>query len=242
MRNILVIITIFCTTLLQGQQTTEWLNKLNNPEYSIDKLKTENLVSKYQKYDFSTLLTPRTDFIGYIGSDFKRIQIFYSSICKDQADPKIYNVKGVSIVGSNVCDFGGTISVDAIREYETMHFGVDLKYKDDGLKAQGILIGKYSFKENQDQKHSGTFTGIITLRWYVDKFGLIHYDDIQFHSDRYRNNQYIGIWEPYKGDYEKKCNWGEYRIPFSGDLDIGAGGFSPNSKYHDKGWKDYEMR
>jgi hypothetical protein len=52
------------------------------------------------------------------------------------------------------------------------------------------------------------------------------------------------MWAP--GEYGnpklKICNWGEFRIPFSGDLDIGAGEFSPNPKYFSKGWADYETR
>ena len=35
------------------------------------------------------------------------------------------------------------------------------------------------------------------------------------------------------------CNWGDYRIPDSEGLDIGAGEFSPNPAFFDKGWKTY---
>ncbi|NOQ27719.1 MAG: hypothetical protein GQ564_20335 [Bacteroidales bacterium] len=55
-------------------------------------------------------------------------------------------------------------------------------------------------------------------------------NNIDSYSDSYRNNQHIGIWKPYDSENIKTCNWGNYRIPFSGDLDIGAGEFSVNSK------------
>ena len=32
---------------------------------------------------------------------------------------------------------------------------------------------------------------------------------------------------------------GHYRIPNSGDLDVGAGDFSPNTKYLNNGWSDF---
>ncbi len=122
-----------------------------------------------------------------------------------------------------------------------MHYGIDNKYENSGFKSQGILIGSYEFKENPEKNHSGIFNGIITLNWYVDRFGIIHYDRIEWFSDRYRNNQYVGKWTDYNNGKEKICNWGEYRIPFSGDLDIGAGEFSPNEKYSNMDWGDMKI-
>jgi hypothetical protein len=36
------------------------------------------------------------------------------------------------------------------------------------------------------------------------------------------------------------CNWGEFRIPYSDDLDIGVGEFLPNPPYLNYGWENYE--
>lgn len=49
----------------------------------------------------------------------------------------------------------------------------------------------------------------------------------------------MGTWTSYANNSSKRCNWGEFRIPYSGDLDIGAGEFSPDTKYLDKGWDTY---
>ena len=118
--------------------------------------------------------------------------------------------------------------------------GVDNRLANAGFKAEGILIGDYEFKEDSMQKHSGVFQGIMMLYWYVVKPGIIHFDDIEMHvSDGYCNNQHCGTWTAYGESIPKVCNWGMYRIPFSGDLDIGAGEFSPNSKYYSNGWKDF---
>jgi hypothetical protein len=124
-----------------------------------------------------------------------------------------------------------------------MHFGVDDELKNEGFKSQGVLIGDYSFRENASQKHSGTFQGKVIMYWYVDRFGMIHSDDIaKSYSDSYTNNQYIGTWTDYKNGTQKIANWGEWRIPFSDDLDIGAGDFGVNPKYYEKGWEDFKDR
>jgi hypothetical protein len=231
----LILIGNFCS----GQnidQTKKWINQLENPKYDIYELKPDNLIDKYKAYNFSTLLTPKSDFIGYIGDDYKRIYIYYTSITKDTLTND-YKITGLSLVGNNKCDFEGTIKIKQIREYKNMHFGVDEIYKNEGIKAQGLLIGEYNLKEDINQQHSGEFIGVMTLYWYIDRFDILHYDDIEWFSDNYKNNQYIGVWKDYKNGSQKICNWGVRRIPFSDDLDIGAGEFSSNPKYNDKGWK-----
>jgi len=236
------LILFFISLTVFGQQTKEWLRLLNNPKNIEDKLSEENVKAGFVKYDFSTLFVPRHDFLGYIGSDYRRIKIFFTTIIKDSANSEIYRIKGVSLVGDNKCDFSGTITINQVRLYKTIHFGADNEYSNKGLISQGVLIGDYEFKENPDQNHSGIFQGVMTLYWYLDKFGIIYYDNIQWFSDIYKNNQYVGTWSKYNSPDKKTCNWGEYRIPFSGDLDIGAGEFSPNPLYLNKGWEDLRIK
>ena len=235
-----LLILIFVSFSAIGQQTDKWMDNLNNPKYESYKLTNKNYKTEYLKYDFSTLLIPKSDFLGYIGNNYQRIKIFFTCVVKDTLNPDLYLINGISLVGLNKCDFSGFVKIKQIREYKTMHFGVDNIYENKGLKAQGILIGEYEFRENLSQNHSGLFKGIMTLNWYLDKFDIIHHDYIEWYSDNYKNNQYIGKWSDYNSANEKICNWGEKRIPFSGDLDIGAGGFSPNPDYYNKGWNDYE--
>jgi hypothetical protein len=240
MRNSLIsIVLLLIATSAYSQKvnySADWIRQLENPKYEFDKLKPDNVIQKYKSYDFSSLILPKSEFLGFIGQDFRKIQIKFSSVKKDPVS-LTYMVRGNSLVLNNKCDFMGTITIKQIREFESFHFGVDEMFKDKGIKAQGLLIGDYSFKENKDQPHSGEFIGVMTILWYIDKNGTLCYDKINSYSDSYRNNQYVGIWKDYLIKNEKTCNWGEYRIPFSGDLDIGAGEFSPNEKYFDKGWK-----
>ena len=242
MRIYVLIILIFLSTCIFGQQTEEWMKMLEDPKYDLDELGKENLKNDFLKYDFSTLMIPRQEFLGYISSDYRRLKIFYTSIVKDSSNEDVYKINGISLVGNNICDFSGTIKISQVRVYKTMHFGLENKYENRGLKSQGVLIGNYDFKENPGQNHSGIFKGIMTLNWFLDNLGILHYDNIELFSDNYKNNQYVGTWSEYNVKAYKVCNWGEHRIPFSGDLDIGAAEFSPNSKYYDKGWDDLKIK
>lgn len=237
MRLLPIIIFLTIVFNCDAQQEQAWLEGLEN-----DQLRPENEVGEYANLDFSTLLIPRREFLGFIGDGYKRIYIYFTSINRNAEDKYLYHVKGISIVGNNKTNFEGTIRLNQVRQFKTFHYGIDDEYKNDGIKAQGLLIGVYEFMEDNKASNSGVFSGILTNYWLVDKHGVLKYDNIEWFSDRYRNNQFIGKWTPYKSKINKICNWGERRIPFSGDLDIGAGEFSPNPKYSNVGWADYKFR
>jgi|APSaa5957512576_1039674.scaffolds.fasta_scaffold29669_2 hypothetical protein len=230
MKIIITLILTFAVGNIFGQQSKQLLEKIENPENSLFELKKENFKAKYLKYDFSTLLTPKQDFLGFIGNDFQRIKIYFASISKDEKKHENYFIKGVSVVGTNVCEFKGEIKIVQIREYKTNRSGLDSLHNNASIVSQGILIGNYEFKENSEQFHSGIFKGIVTVNWYLDKLGILHYHDIESFSNNYRNNQYVGTWMNYENNDVKICNWGEYRIPFPEDLHIGTDKFSPNKK------------
>jgi hypothetical protein len=235
MKSLLSIIITLFTLSLSGQQTNEWLNTVENKTDHGELLK-ENLRDQYLKYDFSTLILPKSEFLGYIGPVFRRLRITFNSIIKDTVDPKYYRIKGSSEVNNNICNFTGYILIQQVRLFKTLYWGVDNEFKEKEIVSQGLIIGEYNLQELISQYHSGTFQGIMTLGWYKDSSGVIHYDDIDSYSDNFNNNQYVGSWTRYSTSKKIVSNWGEFRIPFSGDLDIGAGEFSPNPKYYDKGW------
>jgi len=239
MKKLILLLLILFPLTVYGNQIEEWIKQLEHPKWESDELKPQNFKSKYIKYDFSNLLMPRSKFLGYIEPNYKRIKLHFSSIRK--IEPDKYNVKGTSIVGKNNCGFEGQIIIKQIRELKRMNLGCDEELRNVGFKAQGLLWGEYEFKENPANKHSGMFKGIMTLYWFLDKKNNIQYDDIELsYSDGYKNNQYIGTWSAYGSHIVKICNWGEYRIPFSGDLDIGAGEFGVDPKYYNQGWEEYK--
>jgi len=226
--------------VLFSQQTIEWVDNIEKLKFPIhSELKPDNKLTEYLNYDFTDLLMPNSEFLGFIGEDFRRIQVIFEKIQRSDQTKNLYFISGSTTVFNNKCDFEGTIVIDQVREFKKMHFGIDNIYQDSGLIAQGLIIGKYHFNENPLQNHVGIFDGIMTLWWYLDKNNKLHFDNLSYYSDNYRNNQYIGTWTEYGSKNGKSCNWGEQRIPFSGDLDIGAGGFSVNPKYRNNGWEKY---
>lgn len=241
MKNILTLFLLLSiNNIVNAGQIEDWLYSLENPEWKDFELHKDNMKEKHLHHDFSQLLMPKHDFLGYIQPNYRRLKIIFTSVTKDNNAQDKYLITGYSVVNNNKCDFNGIINIKQIREYKLKQFGLgvnDAEYSN--IAARGILIGSYEFKENTNQKYSGLFNGIITLYWYIDKGGNIQYDNLLYHySDSYKNNQYIGVWSQYNKETSKQANWGEYRIPFSGDLDIGADGFWANPTYSKYGWDD----
>jgi hypothetical protein len=207
---------------------------LSNPHFSKEELKNDLI-----KHDFSKLLlhTDNSVVYGFIGDNYQRIRVRIIRISKDSLSPDSYNVFGKTMVKTNIDDFNGTIKITNIRKLKSMSYGVDNEYKNKGIKGEYIIIAEYKFLENKDQPHSGIFIGTFESDFYLDKNSKAQYDDIELNADGYTNNQFVGQWVDYKNNLAKRCNWGDFRVPNSGDLDIGAGEFSPNDKYLKYGWQ-----
>jgi hypothetical protein len=190
-------------------------------------------------YNFSTLFMQADNSIvyGFIGDNYERIRIKFISVTKSKVLANTYYVYGKSMVKNNICEFRGSIVISNIRKLKVTSNGLDDKYKNTGIKGQFVILGDYMFAESKKQDQAGTFKGIVLSKFYIDKEGNIKYDDIDSVSDSFTNNQFVGEWSSYKGKLVERCNWGDFRIPNSGDLDIGAGDFSPNEKYLKNGWQ-----
>jgi len=238
MKRVIKIIFLLCSVSVYGQKfynkTTEWhniiLGGLSKTEYK----------DSLAQLDFGKLWTETDNHFvyGFIGANYERIRIKIISTSQ-QNNKSIYYVIGKSMVKNNICTFHGTITVVSIKTYNVQHWGVDDEYRNKGIKKQGLLIADYHFEEDSTQTHSGIFEGIIYTSWYIDRSGNLNYDDIEKYSDIYMNDEFIGIWKEYKTEKKLVCNWADYRIPNCGDLDIGAGEFSPDEKYLKYGWQTY---
>lgn len=210
-----------------------------------EKLLQTNGVENFLKYDFSDLWlqTDNNLVYGILGDDFQRIQIKLISISKNINNQNEYFVYGKSKVKENVCEFVGKITILKIQESKRKHFGVDDEHKNSGIKTQGLLTAKYEFFENKLQTHSGYFTGNLETKWFLDKEDKMQYDNINIHSDSYFNNAFVGSWKMYHSKIEKKCHWGDYRVPsIDCSFDIGAGEFNVAEKYWKKGWLDIALK
>lgn len=220
-------------SLTHGQTQDEYINSIKKNYHATD------IKEQFKDYDFSRLIFPNQNFLGFIGSNYKRIKIFYNSVVKDKASPYQYNIQGLTVVGNNKCDFSGELTIKEVLESKRMELGLDLMYESVGFKSQGIMIADYEYNEDKTQNHVGQFSGRMIIWWLIDKHGILHINDVNNYSDSYKNNQHIGTWTEYGKTDSKVCNWGVRRIPNSGDLDIGSGEFSVNPKYKNLGWEFY---
>lgn len=200
------------------------------------KFETKERKSEFSNCDFSfLLLDKRTEYIGYIGNDYQKMVICFDKVFKNPLNKEEYIVTGSSEVKQNKCNFQGKIQTLHVRNLIELNYGVDDLMKGK-VKEAGIIVAEFEFYENAEQRGSGVFKGLLYSLWYIDNEGVLKYDDIRIDADDYKNNQFLGSWISYTTKKSKICSWGQYRVPCAGDLDIGAGEFSPNPKYGKFGW------
>jgi hypothetical protein len=225
------------------------LNPLLKEDLSKNNLITEEMLTKFNYFDFSSLFMMNdTQILGFIGDDFQRFEIKYLSIIKKNNNPNLYYVYGKSKVRSNICSFLGEIEIKHIRKYDDaekqqlakeLFKSNDLEAANRFSKQEYVLLATYQFFEDPGNKETGVFIGDLKMDFYFNNEN-VWYNDLDLgYKDGYSNNQCTGTWTEYGSTNSKICNWGEFRIPLSGDLDIGTGEFCPNEKYRKNGWQVY---
>lgn len=228
MNRLLLFPLLLITNFIFGQKNSADFKNGIMTSQSIEKA---DIKADFYKHDISFALTQTKNdrVFGFIGDNFQRIRLKLISVIKNKENPSQYFVYGKSMVKENVCEFQGTLTI-------TNAF--NLKPNIPGTK-QGVAIGEYLFYENPLQKHTGKFKGVFRSDWYLDKEGNLKYDDLLLGADGFSNNEFVGIWTNYSGTITKTCNWGDERIPMSGDFDIGAAYFIPAKVYRANGWDSY---
>lgn len=186
----------------------------------------DSILAENEKYE------ERRPPLGFIGNDYQRLHIRFISVIQNPEDRLEYFVFGKTMVKSNICNFQGSIKVEESKVYVKGDFPP--------LK-QGYITGTYKFFEDKDQIHTGYFSGRFQSNFYLDQNGKLQYDGLWMVADGFNNNQFEGVWTNYVNGKSQKCNWGDYRIPDSGDLDEGTAEFMASKKYHEKGWKNYNL-
>lgn len=179
----------------------------------------------------------RGEILGFIGAEYQRFQIHISSIKKCETDPYVYHIEGKTKVVDNICSFTGTITIIDASLSDT---NIDSDLGVTRMKV-GQLKEIVSINESRTDKNPGYITGDMTTNIYIDSSGNVQYDALINYSDSYANNQFRGSRKSYYTRLIRKVNWGDRRIPDSGDLDIGAGYFSVNDIYENNGWKTYQL-
>lgn len=210
----------------QTDFSKEYLN-LQTKRYA----KKTNELNKSLQYDYSSIWqTDERQQNGIIGLNYQRIQFHIDNVTQS-SNPDTYIVKGKSKVNKNICNFTGELKLIKLFYGEC---------EDPKHKKCAELFGDYIFYEDSTQNHSGYFKGIMECSIYLDKTGKkMMLDESAEDADGYWNRTFVGTWTDYKTKKEKKCIWGDYRLPFTFDFDTGDGEMIVSGKYAMNGWKEY---
>jgi hypothetical protein len=217
-------------------------------EHSNAQEKGTDFYDKIKTYDLSAILTAdsiltedredskdkikRAETLGYIGDNFQRFHIRFISVIQNPTNHYEYLAYGKTMVKENVCSFQGKILVAKSQLYKC----------DIPTYKQGTAICEVVLYEDKKQLSTGFIKGKLITNFVIDDKGKFRYDALMFVADGFSNNQFIGSWTSYKTNASKKCNWGDYRIPDSGDLDSGTGEFIVSEKYVKNGWISYMLQ
>lgn len=176
---------------------------------------------------------PRAEILGFIDTNYQRFQIHFTSITKRKDKIHEYYVTGKTKVRENICSFTGTISVDSAVLWDSTLTEIGFP-----TYIPGYIVSHIQLEEDSISNNSGRIEGDLLTAIYITDKGNIEYDALMLIADGFSNNEFRGTWTSYKTGRVKKCNWGDYRIPESGNLDFGAGEFSPNEEYLKNGWEN----
>lgn len=181
----------------------------------------------------------RAEPLGFIGEDKQRLFMHFTDVQLRPDHPLHYRLVGKSMVKNNICDFSGELVITGAREF-ALPYQEGIDYVVDPREVRyGVLTGTYHLFEDSTQRHVGEFKGTFVSTFMLREKGKPLYGLAKKFSDSYCNHQFMGTWSPYGGENKKPAHWGDYRIPEAGDLDIGAGEFSPNPEYASRGWDTF---
>lgn len=227
---VIAFLALWASAKSYAQDTVNFFNEIKSYDISVvlmaDSFWAEDVEGGKEKYK-------RSEPLGFIGDNYQRFFIHMISIIQNPVKPYEYLAYGKTRVKETVCTFQGTITIVQARIYNSTEIP--------GYR-QGYATCDVSLFEDKKQPGTGAIKGRQTTMFVIDESGRFRYDGIGgATSDGFANNQFAGTWTSYKSNTSKKCNWGDMRIPESGDLDIGAGEFSVNDKYLKNGWADYTL-
>jgi hypothetical protein len=225
MRTIILNIILTFVVLNAHSQSLEKYKDLINPDDNLEIVKSN--FEDIKKIDLNKfwINNPIERRHGFIGSNYRRLDIKFLSIIKNSKSPNQYFVYGKSRVSKNICEFQGTLEIQESYDFKSLEFGNCV-----------VIAGDYTFFESPEIKSSGMFNGRFVTYCTKSATGELGYLDLPATRG---NNQFSGEWKDYKKQKGIVANWGDSRIPNSGDLDVGTSEFGINLKYQMYGWDSF---
>ena len=195
----------------------------------------------YKKYTAplnmeKVLNAEKSNFLGFIGVNRKRLRITFTSIKKSEENKDVYEVEGFStVMNKNKRTFKGTFSLQSHYKFTEPTSDEPLKNGD----IEGFSTFSYQLTEDEKLSATGIFKGEMLVLWYKEINKKPVYSNIFFYTDGERNYQFFGTWTSYKTKKASIASWGIYRIPCSDDFDEGVGDFIPKPQYWQYGWEEF---
>ena len=189
----------------------------------------------YEDMNGKPLYYKETSFNGILGDKYARIEIFIHPEV-ERIDSLTFKVNGKSKVEENICDFTGEIHIEHI-------YNVWERANDPDSPNYYVMVCNYLFTEDKAQYGTGFFKGTYGAYCYIDKANKMIRLDIDVGGGEFNKQNYVGIWQSYKTKAVKRCVWGDYRLPYTFDFDIGSEDMRINPKYNSPEWEQwqYEM-
>ena len=173
-----------------------------------------------------------TSFNGILGDKYTLIELFIHPEV-ERIDSLTFKVKGKSKVGKNICDFTGEIQIEHI-------YNIWERANDPDSPNYYVMVCNYLFTEDKAQYGTGFFKGTYGAYCYIDKANKKICLDIDAGGGELKNRNYVGIWQSYKTKAVKRCIWGDYRLPYTFDFDIGDEDMRVNPKYNSPEWEEWQ--
>lgn len=173
-----------------------------------------------------------TSFNGILGDKYTRIEIFIHPEV-ERIDSLTFTVNGKTKVGKNICDFIGEIFIEHI-------YKVWERANDPDSPNYYVMVCNYLFTEDKEQFGTGFFKGTYGAYCYIDEANKKVCLDIDAGGGELNNRNYVGIWQSYKTKAVKRCIWGDYRLPYTFDFDIGDEDMHVNPKYNSPEWEEWQ--
>jgi len=219
-----------------GEDTTtiNYYDKINDKDLS-ELFVSDSMMVSYGGSKFAKI--KRCEFLGFIGNNYQRFYVHFTSISKNNKGQNEYIVFGKTKVMGTICNFSGVLNI-----YKVLLS--NFVYNSD--HRSGIMNCHIKLYEDSSKLSSGQITGILSIGFSMDKEGNVGYclDGPSIYE------AVIGKWTSYKTHQSLICNWGIDRIPGSycwgcdipsgwEVFDTGAGYFWPNDYIKNNGWDNY---
>ncbi len=227
MKTVIIILLVSLSTIAHGQSLVE------------EPINTGNIITYFQDYDLSELLNPNLKYNGTIGKSARRIQIHFTSVLKS-SNPFVYFVSGKSKVDNNIFSFSGEIVLT--HATKTSNEIISESMADEVNRENGLIEGKYFFRELSKEKSTGIFSGDVKIKWAFDE----HKQPVKASGYYLRfpfSLVYEGTWQSYNTGNSLTCCWSDYKIPCApDDFNVSDGpDLIPNPKYSGVGWDDLRI-